>query len=139
LSKNRLELLGTADQLSVLMHFVQRFRADEGLSDGDAFALELVLEELFMNVILHGSQGRSSPARVAVQLSTTTDAMLIEVEDDGTPFDLLSAPAPDLNLDLDQRPVGGLGLHLIREVMDHVDYQFVSGRNRVQLRKTLTP
>jgi anti-sigma regulatory factor (Ser/Thr protein kinase) len=139
LSKARCELRGTADQLSVLMHFVQRFRADTGLSDADAFAIELALEELFMNVVLHGSEGLSSPARVAVQLSTTTEEVLIEVEDDGTPFDPLTAPAPDLSLDLDQRPVGGLGLHLIREMMNHVDYQFVRGRNRVLLRKTRAP
>jgi serine/threonine-protein kinase RsbW len=139
LSDAHLELDGVAEQLSALMQFAQRFQADSGLSDADTFALELVLEELFMNVALHGSKGRSSSPRVAVTLGTAANEMLIEMEDDGAPFDLLAAPAPDVSADLDQRPIGGLGVHLIREMMDHVEYQWVSGRNRVVLRKTLTP
>jgi serine/threonine-protein kinase RsbW len=139
LSEARLELEGTADQLSVLMEFAQRFRADEGLSDVDTFALELVLEELFLNVALHGSKGRPSPPGVVVKLATHGEELLIEVEDEGMPFDLLAAPPPDLTQDLDERPIGGMGLHLIREMMDHVDYELVSGRNRIRMRKTLTP
>jgi serine/threonine-protein kinase RsbW len=139
LSTTHLELAGTADQLSVLMQFAQNFRRDEALSDGDAFALELVLEELFMNVAMHGSAGRAAPPGVVVTLATTGPELLIVLEDDGTPFDPLTAPPPDITASLDERPIGGLGLYLIQELMDHVDYQLVNGRNRIQLRKTLTP
>jgi len=60
------------------------------------------------------------------------------VEDDGKPFDPLQAPPPDLSLPLERRPIGGLGIHLIRNLMDEVSYARVGGRNVLKMVKHLS-
>jgi serine/threonine-protein kinase RsbW len=59
----------------------------------------------------------------------------VEVEDDATPFNPLEVPAPDLDRPLDERLVGGLGIHLVRQVMDGLDYQRLDGKNLVVMKK----
>lgn len=69
---------------------------------------QLVVEEIATNAVRHGG---ASDVFVDVAIS---ERIRLDIRDDGAPFDPLSAPTPDLSLDLDQRSVGGLGLHLIR-------------------------
>lgn len=100
------------------------------------FACDLALGELLTNVISYGYEdGREH--EIVVRLSIAEGEMVVEVEDDGRPFDPLAAPAPDLAAPLAERPVGGLGLHLVRSVMDDVEYHRRHGRNRLVLRKAM--
>jgi serine/threonine-protein kinase RsbW len=62
---------------------------------------------------------------------------VVEVEDDGRPFDPLLVPPPDLTLPLERRPIGGLGIHLIRSLMDEVAYARHDGRNVLKMAKRL--
>ena len=61
-----------------------------------------------------------------------------EVEDDGRPFNPLTAPAPDLTSAVEDRPVGGLGIHLVRSLMEQVDYRRESGKNHLIMSKRLS-
>ena len=70
-------------------------------------------------------------------LALEGDELTIRVEDDGRAFDPLQAPPPDLDLPLEERPVGGLGIHIVRSVMDAVEYQRRGGRNVLTMRKTI--
>jgi anti-sigma regulatory factor (Ser/Thr protein kinase) len=72
-----------------------------------------------------------------VRLRRTGDSVAVEVEDDGRPFDPLQVPPPDLTLSLEQRPIGGLGIHLIRNLMDEVSYARRDGRNVLKMAKHL--
>ncbi len=60
------------------------------------------------------------------------------LEDDGLAFDPLAAPMPDTDAALEDRPIGGLGIYLLREMMDELEYVQVEGRNRLTLRKRLS-
>jgi serine/threonine-protein kinase RsbW len=68
-------------------------------------------------------------------LTLVDDGVTLTVEDDGPPFDPLSLPAPDLSASLDGRPVGGLGVFLVRKVMDAVRYQRREASNLLTLSK----
>jgi serine/threonine-protein kinase RsbW len=72
-----------------------------------------------------------------MHLSQQGDLVSMEISDDGIPYDPLTAPPPDLESDLDDRPVGGLGVFLIRELMDSVSYRFEDGRNHLLVTKAL--
>jgi anti-sigma regulatory factor (Ser/Thr protein kinase) len=61
----------------------------------------------------------------------------IEVEDDGRPFDPLAHSAPDLSQPLDKRPVGGMGIHMIRKSMDRVEYRRADGKNILTMTKAI--
>lgn len=89
-----------------------------------------------MNIVLHGARpGRT--ATVGVSLELVEGALTMTVEDDGPQFDPLQLPAPDLLASLDDRPVGGLGVFLVRRIMDSVSYQRVGPYNRLTMTRSL--
>ena len=101
------------------------------------FQVRLVLEEIMMNVISYGSDGADIP-HVRLHLAQQGAALSMEIADDGVAFDPLQAPAPDLDADIDDRPIGGLGVFLVRELMDSVAYRREADWNRLSVTKTLS-
>ena len=89
-----------------------------------------------MNIVMHGSQPGIA-SRVEVFLALADDGLTMTIEDDGPPFDPLTVPSPDLTSSLAERPVGGLGVFLVRQVMDAVSYSRVGTRNRLTMSKSL--
>jgi anti-sigma regulatory factor (Ser/Thr protein kinase) len=99
-------------------------------------AADLVLEEHLTNVMNYAyDDGREH--EIQVRLEAGPAQLVIEVEDDGRAFDPTLAPAVDTSLPLDQRPVGGLGIHFIRRCMDEVRYQRRANRNVLRMIKRL--
>jgi serine/threonine-protein kinase RsbW len=124
-------------QLAVLNQFLQDFWTAAALAPAAMQAFELALEEIFMNIVMHGSEPDRTPW-VEVSLDGgAAETVTLTVEDDGPQFDPLSLPTPDLSAGLDQRPVGGLGVFLVRQMMDTVSYQRIGTRNQLRMTKTL--
>ena len=120
----------------MLNQFLREFWAASGLVPGWMASFELALEETFLNIVQHGCRPGIVP-RVEVSLYLGTDLITMTVEDDGPQFDPLSAPPPDLAANLADRRVGGLGVHLVRNVMDTVSYARIAGRNQLHMAKRL--
>ncbi|MBE9607994.1 ATP-binding protein [Chitinilyticum piscinae] len=102
-----------------------------------AMQVNLCLDELLTNTILHGFAGASGH-EIAVSLKLAGDWLEIVISDDAPAFDPFTEVAPpDLDAELDDRIPGGLGVHFVRSLMD--DYRLVreDGRNRILLRKNL--
>jgi serine/threonine-protein kinase RsbW len=97
---------------------------------------ELALEEIFMNIVMHGSRPELAP-RVEVSLHRDAESVTMTVEDDGPEFDPLSLPPPDVTASLADRRVGGLGVFLVRKMMDNVSYARIAGRNQLRMSKRL--
>jgi anti-sigma regulatory factor (Ser/Thr protein kinase) len=121
-------------QLPVLMKFLQEFWSAADLPPAQALTFELALEEVFMNVIMHGTPAGTAPC-VEVSLILTDSGLTMTVEDDGPEFNPLSVPPPDLTASLGERPVGGQGVFLVRQMMDAVSYQRVGVRNQLAMTK----
>jgi len=77
----------------------------------------------------------SEPRQVEVSLALTAAGLTLTVEDDGPGFDPLSLPSPNLSASVAERPVGGLGVFLVRRMMDTVSYARVAGRNQLRMSK----
>jgi serine/threonine-protein kinase RsbW len=125
-----------AAQLSVLTEFLREFGSAAALAPTQVGTLELALEEIFLNIVMHGSDAGIAP-QVEVSLDLDTDAVTMTVEDDGPQFDPLSLPPPDVTASLAERRVGGLGVFLVRNLMDTVSYARVAGRNQLRMSKRL--
>jgi anti-sigma regulatory factor (Ser/Thr protein kinase) len=123
-----------AAQLSVLTQFLQEFWSAADLPPAETVTFELALEEIFMNVVMHGSPAGRVP-RVEVSLALCDGCLTLMIEDDGPSFDPLSLPAPDVTVSLEERRVGGLGVYLVRQMMDTVGYQRLGGRNQLSMSK----
>jgi len=98
------------------------------------FDLNLALEEVLANVISYG-YGDQEEHEILLRFFIGPEELTMEVEDDGHPFNPLDRPAPDLAKPLDERQVGGLGIFLIRKIMDHVEYRRENGKNILTLKK----
>ena len=133
----RIAVASDAAQLPALTQFLQEFWSAAGLPRAQALAFQLALEEVFMNVVMHGSPAGTAP-RVEVSLMLTDAGLNMTVEDDGPEFNPLSVPPPDVTASLGERPVGGHGVFLVRQMMDAVSYQRVGVRNQLSMTKHIS-
>ena len=101
--------------LGPLLAFVDA--ACEPAGADTAFAVRLAVEEVFTNIVSHGSHG-DGPVDIVIHANATQ--LRVIVHDDAPAFDLAHAPAPDLAPDAMDRDLGGLGWHLVRQLMDEV-------------------
>jgi len=125
-------------ELAPLAAFVERFAAAEGLPADVVFQLNLVLEELVTNSVSHGRAGAGG-ATIRLRLERTGDVVEADLVDDGVAFDPNTVAPPDLDVPLAERPVGGLGVFLVRHFVDELDYRREGGRNHLRLRKRVAP
>jgi len=123
------------DNLASLLRFVADACAKAELNEEDTMAVRVSVEELCENVITHGYAGRE-PGPLSIEFTGSNDRIVVAVEDRGVPFDPAHVAAADTTSDWDQRPLGGLGWHLVRKLMDEVHYERVDdGGNRTTLVK----
>lgn len=125
-----------AAQLAVLTQFLRDFWTQERLPPEHAPSFELALEEIFVNVVTHGAPP-GKVAQVDLTLLLCDRDLSMTLEDDGPHFDPLARPPPDVTAELSDRPIGGLGVFLVRQLMDAVSYERVAARNRLIMRKRL--
>ena len=102
-------------------------------SDDEILDLQLGVEEAIANIILHGYRGVSG--EVEIEIHVTDMSAEVGISDQAPPFDPLSVPVPDLGSELSERHAGGLGIHLMRQVVDEVRYEYVNGNNVLTLVK----
>lgn len=114
-----LHLRPEAEAVPELLDQLEAFAEAAELSPGVAHRLALVAEELVANVAMHG-KGASF---VDVTLRLEGDALHLSVTDDGPPFDPLAEAAPDTDAALEEREIGGLGIHFIRKMVRSLDYR----------------
>ena len=134
MNEMRTSVPSEAAQLPVLTHFLQEFWSAASLPPAQLMSFELALEEIFMNVVMHGSPSGALP-RVEISLVLAGGAVILTVEDNGPEFDPLTLPPPDVNANLVDRPIGGLGVFLVREMMDAVSYHRVGSCNQLRMSK----
>ena len=122
-------------EVARLVDWVAACSGKDGLANDLTFAMMLAIEEAVMNVIGYGFTGQPLPHSITISLDIDAATVVAEVTDNGRPFDPTAMPEPDLSLPLEQRRVGGLGIHLMRSVMDRLDYRRSDGRNVLRLEK----
>lgn len=115
-------------------------RADEaavaaGLDPAGRHDVRLAVEELCTNVIKHG-YGAGTPGELALRFSVSAEGLTVVVADRAPLFDPASAPPPDLEADWNERRIGGLGVHMVREVTDRFRHEArPGGGNLVTIEK----
>ena len=140
MSQATVTLKNQLSELERLSRFVEAFGAEHGLPDQAVFELTLALDEILTNVISYAYE--DSGARDIVVRLTEANAVegrqvTVQVEDDGRPFDPLEVRPPQTDVPLEARNVGGLGIHLVRKVMDQLEYCRQDGKNMLMMRKTI--
>ena len=119
--------------LGEVFGFLRQVLGEAGIRERLLLDLELAIEEAVVNVMTHAYPGGEGDLVLGVMPGP--DHVTIELRDRGVPFNPLLVPEPDISAPLGEREVGGLGIHLIRTLMDEVSYEFRDGENILTLRK----
>lgn len=135
MQSEELRLEPLLSEIPRLIEWVEARCASAGIGPEIAMKLALALEEAVANVINHGLPDAPPPHRLAVRLAIDPDAVTAEIVDNGRPFDPTAVPDPDLTSPLEERQLGGLGIHLMRELMDRLDYRRSGNMNILRLYK----
>lgn len=126
--KLRLTIKNRLEEITRLAEEIERFVESRLLPGKLAFQLNLAVEEIVTNSIKYGYDDQGEH-QIELVLETKEGAVLVTVIDDGRQFNPLEAPEADTGLSAEDRPVGGLGIHLVRQIMEDVEYRRENSRN----------
>jgi anti-sigma regulatory factor (Ser/Thr protein kinase) len=128
------ELKSKLSELKTLCRHIEDCGNDMELPQKCLFEINLGLDELFTNIISYGFEDELEH-QIKFSLAKDKETLVVQIEDDGIPFNPLDVAGPEVSQDLDSINIGGLGIHLIKKMMDDIDYQRVEGKNKLILRK----
>jgi serine/threonine-protein kinase RsbW len=120
--------------LSVFRQFISDCCGRHDVPDGTVFDLKLAVDEACTNIIVHGYKGMD-PGSIIVSFRIESDRILVQITDFGHIFEPADAPKPDVEAALEDRPLGGMGLFLIYQTMDNIDYQSSEDGNTLTFTK----
>ena len=109
-------------QLDAIREFVSQAARDAGMDESEVYAVALGVDEACTNIIEHAYEGIEG-GDIEITCSSTGPTLTIIIRDHGKTFDSSTLPTPDLDADLDSRPVGGLGVFLMKNLMDEVHFE----------------
>ena len=128
------KLKNALTELDKLFQHIDRFGKSVGLPKKQIFQINLALDELFTNIVSYGFTD-DNEHWINFKLSFDNDAVLIYIEDNGVPFDPVSAPTSSSVPPLEKCKIGGLGLHIVKRVMDEITYERKGDKNVIKIKK----
>ena len=131
--KFNVTLQAQLSELRALADMVETFGTTHDLPGRTTFIINLALDELITNVLVHGKFNNGVEPNIEVELSLRNKTAVLVVESNDVPFDPTEDTNPDTESSLIDRGIGGLGLHLVKSQASRVSYAFVSGKNRLTL------
>ena len=131
-----ISLVNHRREIERLAGLVEQFGEAHSLAADDVSGINLLLDEIVINIISHGYDDEREH-QILVTLALENGVLAIRVEDDGRPFNPLDVPEPNLDLPIEERPIGGLGVYIARSIADQMDYRRDAGRNVLTMRKRM--
>ncbi len=119
-------------EIARMFSLLEGFCQSHGISEDDMFNVRLVLDEAVINVIVHGYEDTREHA-INVGLTLDGPFLAIHIDDDGVAYNPLDAPPPRFDLPIEQRRIGGLGVHIMKTLAKSVEYTRDSERNNLDI------
>jgi serine/threonine-protein kinase RsbW len=135
-NKMLITLKNNISEIERLANAVLQFGRDNRFSDKLIFDVNLVLEEVVNNVISYAYKDNNEH-EISISMELEGQVLVLKVEDDGTPFNPLAVPEPDIDKPLEEREPGGLGLFLVRKMTDELGYKREKDRNILIMKKKI--
>jgi serine/threonine-protein kinase RsbW len=120
-----------------LPEFIDLVAIEQRWDEKIKFQITLALEELVVNALTHGQTEDGRKVVVNVAINRVEDLIDIHINDNGVQFDPTAAPEPDVTAEMEDREIGGLGVYLVKKMMDSVQYRYSANNNQVVLTKRL--
>jgi serine/threonine-protein kinase RsbW len=129
-------LKSNLSELDKLCQCLEQFGQSIGLSKKYIFETNLALDELFTNIISYGFNDEDEHL-ITFTLALENKMLILSIEDDGIPFNPTNVEEPDLECNIETCKIGGLGIHLIKNLMDEVCYQRCKNKNILTMKKNI--
>ena len=122
INKNHLVVSGEFKNLRKIRKFIEKFSKLAGFGEDDTYKIQLAVDEACTNIIQHGYGGENR-GEIECSCSYTDEDFVVLLQDKGRSFNIDSVSNPDTKTNLENRPVGGLGVYFIRKLMDRIIYR----------------
>ncbi len=133
-----LTLEANVDNIAVVTDFVNALLEEAGCAMKAQLQIDVAIDELFGNIARYAYASARGEATVRVELDREARQVSITLIDSGKPFDPLhEIPVPDTTSPLEQRPIGGLGVYLVKKTMDGIRYRHEGGKNMLTIVKRI--
>ncbi len=130
--KRILELINDVNEVPKMAEWIDLLAEEIGLPIDKTFQLNLALEEAVVNVMNYAFPGETNRV-FTLEAEDFDDRITFVIDDTGVPFDPTQQEDPDLTLSAEERPIGGLGIMLVRQFMSNINYEYREGHNRLSL------
>lgn len=132
----KINLTKNISDLTMLVTELEKFFEENNISS-ISMPMTLILEELYTNTITHGASDRRD-IFIEVNLGIDKNELVMTYKDNGIPFNVLKLPDPDLTASIENREVGGLGVHYVKTLTDSVEYEYLEKQNVLKMKKNLS-
>ena len=134
--EKEIKIANNVDEIPRLADFVEELGAELELSPAMAMSINLALEEAVVNIILY-AYPQDQLHEIRLKVTASAQQLIFLLSDSGMSFDPTRVPEPDVTLPLEERPIGGMGVFLIRKIMNEVTYERIGGENKLTMKKNI--
>ena len=127
----------TVDNLEVVQDFVREELEKQDCSMKIMMQIEIAVEEIYVNIVHYAYNPQVGKATVRCEVTENPMQVMIQFLDSGIPFDPLAKEDADITLSADERDIGGLGIFMVKQSMDEVNYEYKDGKNVLTIKKVL--
>jgi anti-sigma regulatory factor (Ser/Thr protein kinase) len=124
------------DQIDTVRKFFDDYSKDNKLTEKTVHDIQMALDELLTNIVNYGYED-TDEHQIDIHFGVNDDAVKVEIVDDSKPYNILEKDNPDISLSMEDKPIGGLGIFLIKKLMSNVDYYTEEGKNHLVMIKEL--
>lgn len=135
--KSELILEASLDKLEDAFAFFNQALEEAGIKEDIQFKIQIAVEEIFVNIASYAYPKASGNAKLTFQIEENPKRIIMEFYDKGIPYNPLEKPDPNVNEDVMERTIGGLGIYMVKESMDDMQYKYEDDQNILILVKNL--
>ena len=125
------------ENIALVTDFVNSILEKNECSMKVQMEIDIVIDEIFSNIAYYAYAPGSGEATVQVEIEDSPKRLELVFIDRGIPYNPLENKDPDVTLDIEERKIGGLGIFLVKEMMDEVSYEYADGQNILKIKKNL--
>lgn len=135
MTKKTMQIEATKDHLPQVMEFLEGCLEEADCPLKTMMQISIAVEEVFVNIASYAYAPETGDAVIHVETDPDADMVRIILEDWGVPYDPMSREDPDVTLSAEDRQIGGLGIYMVKQSMDNVEYEYKDGKNILTLEK----
>ena len=133
-----LKLQASNDTLYIVLDTIEAILNENGCPDSVKTEILIAAEEIYVNIAQYAYGGEAGEAVVQIEISQDPKVCRLVFKDKGIPYDPLEKKDPDTSLSAEEREIGGLGIYMVKQSMDKVEYRYEDGSNILLLEKRLS-